>query len=529
MPKECPQTLESAPLRYASLCSGIEAVTLAWRPLGLAPAWFSEIDPFASAVLRHHYPDVANLGDMTQIAPRILRGEVCAPEMLVGGTPCQSFSIAGLRKGLTDPRGALTLKYVELANAIDQVRSSEDLAPAILVWENVPGVLSDATNAFGCFLGALSGEAHQLRPAGSRWTHAGCVYGPQRAIAWRVLDAQHFGLAQRRKRVFAVASARADFDPSAILFEPDGLRGHPAPGYPARKSAPPATGARLESNGGQPESSTPEDPRQAAPETTARADKTLSVCFGGGNARGPIERAVCLTARGHKCDFKFETFAVQALSGAITHTLNTANGGKGSSEDGTGRGTPVVAVTHPLTCSSAVTEDGNGRGVPIVSGAYRNDPHHRPDEFELGFSVAFAQNSRGELRLEGGQGQLTGALSTGGGIPGQGFPVVASVPAEGEPQNGPSTFEAHLECRPAEQTGATWTWRVRRLMPLECERLQGLPDHYTQVPYRGKPAADGPRYKVIGNSMAVPCVAWIGRRLIRALRQAGDAQRASGS
>ena len=217
------------PLQYGSVCSGIEAVSLAWKPLGMVPAWFSEIDAFPNAVLTHHHPHVPNLGDMTWIAPQILDGTIAAPDILVGGTPCQSFSVAGMRQGLADPRGALTLKYAELANAIDHIRQQNKQPPAVIVWENVPGVLSDRSNGFGCFLGALAGESRELQPAGPRWSHAGCVYGPQRSIAWRVLDAQHFGVAQRRKRVFVVASARADLDPATVLFEPGGLHGHSAP------------------------------------------------------------------------------------------------------------------------------------------------------------------------------------------------------------------------------------------------------------------------------------------------------------
>jgi DNA (cytosine-5)-methyltransferase 1 len=534
MKTEHTQNDPSGALRYASVCSGIEAVTAAWQPLGLTPAWFSEIDPFANAVLTHHYPHVPNLGDMTRIAPHIACGTVCAPEILVGGTPCQSFSVAGLRKGLTDPRGALTLKYVELANAIDQARITQDQPPAILVWENVPGVLSDQTNAFGCFLGAVSGERGALRPPGSRWTNAGCVYGPQRSIAWRVLDAQYFGVAQRRKRVFVVASAREDFDPAAVLFECDRLRGDTPPRTQARQdTASPTSPGAVESH-------TVESCSSTEVETSKPDHNTLNVCFGGGNARGAIDRAACLTARGHKCDFEVETFAVQALTGGVSHPLNTANNGKGSSEDGTGRGTPIVAVSHPLTCASAVTEDGNGRGVPIISVSYR---------LKDGDAVAFAQNSRGEVRLEGGRGDLAGALSRGGGKPGQGLPMIATVSLRGREQGATAelgddaacalrassdggdqarvllpSFEAHFQCMPASpsdgQSQDGSSWRVRRLMPLECERLQGLPDHYTLVIYRGHPAADGPRYKAIGNSMAVPCVAWIGRRLTGVLRRA---------
>ncbi len=212
------------PLKYGSVCSGIEAATAAWHPLGMEPVWFAEIEPFPSAVLAHHYPRTPNLGDMTKLGALVLAGKIEAPDVLVGGTPCQAFS-AGMRQGMLDPRGALTIKYVELADAVDHVRTSRNQPESIIVWENVPGVLSDKGNAFGCFLGALAGEDCELQPPGKRWQDAGCVYGPKRTIAWRILDAQYFGLAQRRRRVFLVASARADFDPTAVLFEREACAG----------------------------------------------------------------------------------------------------------------------------------------------------------------------------------------------------------------------------------------------------------------------------------------------------------------
>ena len=209
-------------MRYGSVCSGIESASVAWEPLGFMPAWFAEVEPFPSAVLAHHWPQVANLGDMTQLPTLIRAGLIEAPDVLVGGTPCQAFSVAGMRNGLEDERGQLTIKYVEVANAIDERRPRGE--ECIAVWENVPGVLSSKDNAFGCFLAALVGEDDPLEPAGKKWGNAGIVYGLQRVAAWRVLDAQYFGVAQRRRRVFVVASARDGFNPAAVLFEFEGLR-----------------------------------------------------------------------------------------------------------------------------------------------------------------------------------------------------------------------------------------------------------------------------------------------------------------
>lgn len=485
------------PLLYGSVCSGIEAVSLAWQPLGLEPAWFAEIDAFPCALLAHRYPQVPNLGDMTGIARQVRAGTVPAPDILVGGTPCQSFSVAGARQGLADPRGALTLNYVELANAIDHARHQTRRPPVTLVWENVPGVLSDRSNAFGCLLGALAGEGCALEPPGEKWARAGYVSGPRRRIAWRVLDAQYFGVAQRRRRVFLVASGRDDLDPATVLFESEGLRGRPAPRHAPREDVAAAAVSGAGPAGGYAGLNPP------------YGKVTMTFGFGGGNTAGPIDVAACLTTEvGTKGDFETDTMLVQSIAGAISHTLDTANGGKGCGEDGTGKGVPIVATYAPQ-------------------------------------ALAFAQNSRGELRLESGHGQIAGALSTGGGKPGQGLPMIASLSLRGRSHGlvaelgggispalrtsgggadkghvlAPS-YEAHFRYTPSEPGATDWSqWRVRRLMPMECERLQGMPDDYTLVPYRGKPAADAPRYKAIGNSMAVPCVAWIGERLLSALKR----------
>ncbi|WP_155362196.1 DNA cytosine methyltransferase, partial [Xenorhabdus bovienii] len=207
-------------------------------------AWFSEIEKFPSAVLRYHWPHVRNLGDMTKLPEMIAVNQADAPDILVGGTPCQAFSIAGLRNGLGDERGKLTLSFVELANVIDSVRAANGEQPSIIVWENVPGVLSSKDNAFGCFLAGLAGEDEPLQLSGQKWTNAGYVSGPQRTVAWRVLDAQYFGVAQRRRRVFVVASARNGFCPATLLFEPDSLRRHSEPRRTAGKAAAGNAGSR---------------------------------------------------------------------------------------------------------------------------------------------------------------------------------------------------------------------------------------------------------------------------------------------
>ena len=208
-------------LTYGSVCSGIEAVSVAWQGMGFEPAWFSEIEPFPCVVLAHHYPTIPNHGDMTTLPERILSGEIEAPDILVGGTPCQAFSVAGLRNSLNDERGNLTLVFVRILNAINTIRRRHGLPDAVVLWENVPGVLSTRDNAFGCFLAALLGESKELVPTGGRWTGAGIVRSEECEIAWRILDAQYFGVPQRRRRVFLVAGSR-NRRVAEILFEQPG-------------------------------------------------------------------------------------------------------------------------------------------------------------------------------------------------------------------------------------------------------------------------------------------------------------------
>ena len=199
-----------------SVCSGIEAASVAWEPLGLKFKWFSEIAPFPSSVLKEKYPNIPNLGDMNNIPSLITTDAIEAPDLICGGTPCQAFSLAGWKNGLNDDRGNLTLKFAEIIEANDNKRTSLGLSRSIVFWENVEGVLTDKTNAFGCFISLLAGTDEVV--LGVHWPNSGVVYGKIRNIAWRVLDAKYFGLPQQRRRLYVLAGGK-DFHPENVLFE----------------------------------------------------------------------------------------------------------------------------------------------------------------------------------------------------------------------------------------------------------------------------------------------------------------------
>lgn len=213
------------PIIFGSACSGIEAASVAWNPLGWQCAFVSEIEPFSCSVLSNRHPGVPNLGDFTTLNGEDYRGLL---DVFVAGTPCQSFSVAGHRHGLKDHRGNLALVYARFVHASNV---------PVSIWENVPGVRSDKGNAFGCFLAALAGEDAPLFPPGGKWTDAGYVLGPERTVSWRILNAQYFGLAQRRKRVFVASCPRNGSDPRKILLEYEGVRRDFAPGREAGEAA----------------------------------------------------------------------------------------------------------------------------------------------------------------------------------------------------------------------------------------------------------------------------------------------------
>jgi DNA (cytosine-5)-methyltransferase 1 len=394
-------------MRFLSVCSGIEAASAAWHPLGWRAHAFAEIEVFPSAVLAHHYPDVPNWGDMTKFQ----EWPDAAIDVLVGGTPCQSFSVAGLRKGMADPRGNLALVYLGIA---DRYR------PRWLVWENVPGVLSsNGGRDFGAFLGGL----------------AELGYG----FAYRVLDAQFFGLAQRRKRVFVVGHLGNWRRAAAVLFEPASLRGDPPPRRPEGKGF--------------------------------AADVVASLVSSG---RG-IERTG--ETRGQD----------PMIAELVTGTLQTTTHDWSRNEPGEG------LIAHALRAEGFdASEDGTGRGTPLVPICF--------DETQI-------TSPENRSRLE--PGDPSHPLARGARPPAIAFTTTGN---NGAYETGDITGWLDTNTDPSSRVIVN-AWRVRRLTPRECERLQGFPDDYTAIPYRGKPAADGPRYKALGNSMAVPVMRWIGERI----------------
>jgi len=457
-------------MRYLSVCSGIEAATVAWHPLKWEALAFSEIEPFPRKVLSYHYPDVRLEGDFT-----VLREQdwIKDADILVGGTPCQAFSVAGLRNSLDDDRGNLTLEFVRLADAIDDLRR----IGTIIVWENVPGVLSVKDNAFGCFLGALVGNDEPLVPTGGKWTNAGMVVGPKRRAAWRILDAQYFGVAQRRRRVFVIASSRDDFDPAEVLFEREGLRRDTPPGREKGQN----TAKCLTTGVGQrydPETET------LPVVTNSNVSETLTSNTGGltrpaGNANEldfcvaqPIPFGVgenpdlghCLRSGASKAD-KHESTTYIAQPMVVHGTQDPCVSDIAFAQGRNNGGENVFAIDYEFNAHSV--DDPTG---PLLKGSPSGGGHPLPAVMQSIGTDCF-------------NGSITGNIA-------------ATLGTSGSSVNdsGPTVMQSMA---------------VRRLTPRECERLQGFPDDYTSIPN----AADSPRYKALGNSMAVPVMAWLGKRI----------------
>ena len=441
-------------MRYLSVCSGIEAASVAWESLGWTPVGFAEIERFPSEVLAARFPEVRNYGDMTRFREwDIDRGTV---DVIVGGTPCQSFSVAGLRKGLDDPRGNLALTFLAM---VDHYR------PEWVIWENVPGVLSsNGGRDFGSLLGALGKLG----------------YG----FSYRVLDAQYFGVPQRRRRVFVVGHSSGDSRRAAqVLFEPESLRGNPAPSRKARQDVTSTTQASIDDNSLQrtvgalcanthPGSYSGQDAYTGhlVPvmyqnnQTDARlkeeriTSQTVIARWGTGGGNTPLVQHTYRKSARPTCKDGFESW----IDDGVANTLNCFDIGDIQSTN------IAVQAAIPIQDVRPIDKGQNGMGV-----GQEGDPSYTLDKMATqGVAQAFNHQSGGDMR--------------------------------GIDPRPTAQLQAHQE------TSVLVNMVVRRLTPVECERLQGFPDGWTDV---RRDTPDGPRYKAIGNSMAVPVMRWIGQRI----------------
>ena len=502
--------------RAASCFSGIGAPELGGPQFDWL--WHAEIEKFPAAVMAARFPDSTNLGDVTA-DDFLQRASAFGPlDLLVGGPPCQDFSVAGLRAGVAGDRGNLSLRFMEIAHAI---------RPRNLLVENVPGWLNMPDNAFGCFLGALVGADDALRsPLDGKWPGAGMVAGPRARAAWRVFDAQYFGVAQQRRRVFVVADFGDGADPAAVLFERKSVSGNTPPRREAGQGTAGTISARTQGGGG------------------LGTDFELGgglVGYGGGNTSGPIDVATAQTAHGQRLDFDTETF-IAGVAGTLPAGGNITGGDR---QPGTSADTAdTMLIAHSLRGEGFdASEDGTGRGTPIVpvaiqAGALRENPNSGPDgigvQSDIAYTiearaevqaVAFAQNQRDELRTM----DVAGALAAEPGMKQTTYVMTEPTVLMERGREGGGNLEyrqdgtANAILTPNGGRGGFGVgaihldWQVRRLTPTECERLQAFPDGFTDIEYRGKPAADGPRYKALGNSWAKSNGAWIIARIAERL------------
>lgn len=453
-------------MKYLSVCSGIEAASVAFHDFGWGPVAFSEIEKFPSAVLNHHYPSVPNLGDLTRYRewPDELLAEV---DLLVGGTPCQAFSVAGKRQSLEDERGNLSLVYVNLYHHINDIRRRHGRSPAVALWENVPGVLSTKDNAFGCFVGGLLGCDEAPQTESGKWDKAGFLGSETVRVGYRVLDAQYFGVAQRRRRVFLVAVP-------CELVERSGGRACPSEILSLRESVlgdPPTRGKAWE-----------EVARSTAASLTS-SGRGVERC---GESRGQDDVVI---SRGI-------TYSPQGIAGNVSSKWAKGTGGPAGDE--CYNLVAFLPTQDPISSEDGLTHapgTGESGGCATAAVAFTKSKRAQSvadDETWIPGQIAPTQN-----QFDQGDTRAT---------------TVVAFDTYNQTLRAGSSEPDH------EKIGAVWSgMSVRRLTPRECERLQGFPYDYTLVTYRNKPATDGPRYRAIGNSMAVPCMWWLGHRINRSL------------
>lgn len=519
-------------MTYLSLCSGIEAATVAWHPLGFTPIAFSEIEPFPSAVLNHHYPHTPNLGNMLDYENWNL-GTI---NILVGGTPCQAFSIAGKRGSLTDHRGNLCLTFCEIADKFD---------PEWIIWENVPGVLNTPDNAFGCLLGRLCGSHTPIPPANGRKHHnCGLVSGPKRTVAWRILDAQWFGVPQRRRRIYvlAVPGPHNWTCADALLPIGESLHRHHQTSSKTRKTTP-----------GSPRNSPQKSHWEGAPHPTLHAigtgiglsnqelfsqrgsylvpdiSPTVSAKWakGTGGPAGDETQNLIIYNRHEYANFTASKTTTQPLriNGYRDDILLFENHPQDS------------RITGPKEISPTVSAKWGtgGNNTPIIF-HLQQDPIHSTHtspclssggtkgQASLGVCIPInirnatrkSQNDTSGISI-GSDGDPSYTLTTQGKTPGICYCIQGNIIGRQIQNGGNGTgFSENISgtLTRTDVHAIAYPGHVRRLMPIEAERLQGFPDNWTLIDKKpGIPYTDGHRYKAIGNSMAVPVMRWIGNQI----------------
>ena len=439
-------------MNYLSVCSGVEAASVAWKGLGWNPLGFSEIEKFPSEVLQHHYPNVPNLGDMNNYKEWNFGKR--SVDLVVGGTPCQSFSVAGLRKGMEDPRGNLALTFCAI---LDKFR------PKWFVWENVPGVLSSNKGRdFGSFLGAV----------------AELGYG----ASYRVLDAQNVGVPQRRRRVFVVGHL-GDWSPTAeVLFEPESLSRHIEESRKKRKDTPRDSSLGIDT-------SSPLQARDCNGPNSDGLNKTSAKMI---PVLGTINKSGPLAARDYK-------------------DMGTDGLNKTSSKM-----IPTIAHCLETTSNDYSRADGFNM-IPEKTDALlaRDYKGLNSDSLASKAIVEVFENHGTDSRVKE-MGDTCSTVTARWGTGGNNVPFALAENTIGrQPLNG-GNGDGYTEKTPMYTLNATGVhgvsnqMAVRKLTPVECERLQGFPDNYTNIKEN---CPDGHRYKAMGNSMAVPVMRWIGERI----------------
>lgn len=470
-------------MRYLDLFSGISAPTVAWSSLGWKAAAYAEIEPFANAVLSHHYPTVPNLGDVNLFDWEELKNSA---EVLIGGSPCQSFSVAGDRQSLDDPRGNLALKFCRIANTTN---------PVFTIYENVPGILSAKQNPFGELLSILVGAEFPLNPRkGHKWESSGFVVGQRRSVAWRVLCASHFGVPQRRRRVFVVAfDYRAgerlfgcvpDQDirrlagiPAAILLEPEGVSRDTSPRRKGRQKTSRNLGSGSESGDwGLNQHSQKPDFWSGKKEVLPKNPTFSRVSHGTKTENPTLGRVNFITETSSSPDIVAFSFVDHGQDcGYLSPTLRSLSCSRPN-----GGGQVAIAC-----CAIA----WNSFAMSDASGTRKDRPH-------------------GGIYVK--QTEIASTITCSG------VDSTIAFRTDNVNSNGIGVYiddKTHTLSTSSSESIISPNTPPRKLTPTECLRLQGFPDNYLDISYKGKPVAKHRKYRVIGNSMAVPVVRWIGERI----------------